>query len=179
MRTTNYRMPALPRWVALGASIALHAALLLALSWPATSTRSNGQEPDRDVTVRLIEDAGRIEYKADVAAEERSEPTIDGDLSPAARSRCQGRAYTGIGIRAWLNGTIAEVAAGGPADKIGLKAGDTILNSDAIEPDQHKPGTRIALRYLRDEREMPPVVAVVEEICNSDVEQRAPGRGLV
>ena len=177
MRTMSHRTPALQRSVALGASIALHAALLLALSWPATSARLNGKDAEQGVAVRLIEDAGQIQYKADVAAEGTPETAVDGALSTAALSQCQGRAYTGIGVRAWLNGTIAEVAAGGPADKVGLKAGDTILNSDAIEPDQHKSGTRIALRYLRDEREMPPVVAVIEKICNEHVEQRSRGRG--
>jgi hypothetical protein len=179
MRTMSHRMTILQRGVALGASIALHAVLLLALSWPQTSAPLNGKVADPDVAVRLIEDPGQIEYKPDVGAQGTSATAVDSDPSSAALLRCRGRAYSGIGVRAWLNGTIAEVAAGGPADKVGLKVGDTILNSDAIEPDQHKPGTRIALRYLREEREMPPVVATIEEICNEDLEQRARGRTLI
>ena len=57
-------------------------------------------------------------------------------------------------------------------------ADDGSLNFDAIEP-VHKPGTRFALRNLRAEREMPPVVAVIEGICNEHVKQQSPRRGMV
>ena len=51
--------------------------------------------------------------------------------------------------------------------------GDTLLNADVLGPNQHKPGTAITLHILRDDREMPPVVAVVEQICD---EQPRPPR---
>jgi hypothetical protein len=52
-----------------------------------------------------------------------------------------------------------------------------LLDFDVTEPDQHPPGTPLLLRYLREQREMPPVVAVVEEICNEQAKPpvREPG----
>lgn len=162
------------RHLAAGASIALHLTVVLALLWPAAAARSKGRNADRDVEVRVIQDDGRLRPKVDSAAENLPDKTADGPPATFALSKCDGRTYTGIGVRSWLNGAIVEVAPGGPADKAGLRAGDTLLNLDATEPDQHKPGTRITLRFLRDEREMPPVVAVIGEICNEQA--RPPSR---
>jgi predicted metalloprotease with PDZ domain len=174
MKTLSHQVQVRQRSVALAGSIALHLALLLALLWPAAAERRNDKNADTAVDVRLIQDAGRIRPYADALNERTPDKPADGELASAALSKCDGHTYTGIGVRVWDNGAILEVASGGPADKAGLRAGDTLLNSDVTEPDQHKSGTPITLHYLRDEREMPPVVAVIEKICNE--EARPPTR---
>jgi hypothetical protein len=160
------------RHAAAAVSITLHVALLAALLWPSVVARSNDRNAEQGVDVRLIQDDGELRPKADTPAEQPLEKPADGPPSTAALSKCDGRTYTGIGVRSWVNGAILEVATGGPADKAGIRAGDTLLNLDVTEPDQHKPGTPVTLRILRDEREMPPVVAVIEEICNEQARPR-------
>jgi len=177
MNTINHRALVARRSVAAAASVTLHLALLLAVFWPATAARSSGGNAAKDVEVRLIDDDGPFKVKADTLAERTPDPARDGEPSPAALSKCDGRTYTGIGVRVWYSGTILEVAPGGPAHQAGLRAGDRLLDLDATEPDQHKAGTPITLRYRRDDREMPPVVAVVAEICNEQARppEREPG----
>jgi hypothetical protein len=165
MKPMNHQAGVLQRSVALAGSVALHLAVLLAVSWSA-AVHPNGGNGDTGVEVNLINEAGQIKAKADTSDEGRPDMPVDGELANTALSKCDGRIYTGIGVRAWSNGVILEVASGGPAGKAGLRAGDILLDFDITEPDQHKPGTPVTLRYLREEREMPPVVALVEEICN-------------
>ena len=162
------------RRVAAAVSIALHLVVMGALLWPPEAARSKDSTAEKGIDVRVIQDDGQLRPKVDALAERPPEKPADGPPAAAALSKCDGRIYTGIGVRSWVNGSILEVASGGPADKAGLRAGDTLLNLDVTEPDQHKPGTRITLRFLRDEREMPPVVAVIEEICNEQA--RPPDR---
>jgi hypothetical protein len=179
MKMLSHQAQVRQRSVALAGSITLHLAVLLAVLWPAAAERRNDKKADTAVDVRLIEDAGRIRRYADAPDQGTPDRPLDGEFSNAALSKCDGRIYTGIGVRAWGNGAILEVASGGPADKAGLRAGDTLLNSDVTEPDQHKPGTPVTLHYLRDEREMPPVVAVIEEICNEQAMPPAREPGTV
>ena len=166
MKTLNDGSQLSQRGVALAVSLTLHLAVLAAILWPATAAHSNDKNAEQSVEVRLIGDAGQLKPMVDILAERAPDKPAEGEPAKAAWAKCDGQTYTGIGVRAWVNGAILDVAADGPADKAGLRAGDTLLNFDAIDPDQHKPGTRITLRYLRGEREMPPVVAVVQEICN-------------
>jgi S1-C subfamily serine protease len=161
------------RHAAAAISVALHFAVVLAVVWPPAAAGSKNRNAEKGVEVRLIDDDGRLKPQAQTLAEHPPAKVQDGPRSTAALSKCDGRLYTGIGVRSLFNGAIVEVASGGPADKAGLRAGDTLLDADVLEPDQHKPGTAITLRILRDEREMPPVVAVVAEICD---EQPRPGR---
>ncbi|HUP06347.1 MAG TPA: hypothetical protein VMU47_04300 [Caldimonas sp.] len=151
------------RHLALGVSMAGHLVVLLVLLWPAPSPKHRAAAGGIDV--RLLHDGERLHLRANAAAEDASATTHEGPSGKFSLSKCDGRLYTGIGIRFWANGEIIEVAAGGPADRAGLQAGDTLLDPYAIQPDELRPGTRIRLRFLRGEREMPPVAAVVDRIC--------------
>ena len=177
MNTMNHRARVARRSVAGAASVVLHLALLLAVLWPAAAVRSSGGNADKDVEVRLIDDAGDFRIKTDSLAERTPDPAAEGEPSKTALSKCDGRTYTGIGVRVWFSGTILEVAPGGPADNAGLRTGDRLLDLDATAPDLHQAGTPIVLRYRRDERDMPPVMAVIAELCNEQAKppEREPG----
>lgn len=154
------------RHLAATASVAVHLTVMLALMSSPPALHLPDRSADKGVEVRMIDDDGQLKPRPDPLADDPPEKVADGMARTAALSKCDGRLYTGIGVRTWASGAIIEVAAGGPADKAGLLAGDVLLNPEATEPNQHKAGTRITLRIRRDEREMPPVVAVIEEICN-------------
>lgn len=154
------------RHLGAGVSLALHLAVILTFLWPGTAAPSKPRNAQRSVDVRLLREGGRLRPQVDAAADDPAMTTSDGPGTKVPWSKCDGRLYSGIGLSHWLNGEIVEVAPGGPADKAGLRAGDTLLDPDAMQADEHPPGTRIALRFLRDEHEMPTVVAVVEKICD-------------
>jgi predicted metalloprotease with PDZ domain len=148
---------------------------MLTVMWTPAALRSPDRSAEKGVEVQLVQDDGQLKPKSELPAEYPPEKVADGLPQAAALSKCDGRIYTGIGVRTWGSGAIIEVASGGPADKAGLLAGDILLNPDATEPNQHKAGTRVTLRVLRDQREMTPVVAVIEEVCNEQA--RPPARG--
>jgi len=162
------------RHIAAATSIALHVALMLVLTAAPPAVRSPDRHADKDVEVRLTQDDGRLRPKPETPADRPPRKRADGTPTTAALSRCDGRLYTGIGVRSWGGGAIIEVASGGPADKAGIVAGDILLNPGVTEPDQHKPGTRITLRIQRGREEMPAMIAVIEEIC--DEQARPPQR---
>jgi len=160
------------------ASLALHLTVIAALFWPAATERPAEPGGER-IEVSLMKEDDRLRRSGDAMADTSPDRLADGPRSATALSKCDGRIYTGIGLRAALNGTILEVASGGPADKAGIRAGDVLLNGEAVEPDQYEAGTPITLRYLREEREMPPVVAVIDEVCNEQPRPRVRERRLM
>ena len=155
------RGPRPGRAVALVASIAIHAGVfgLLAL-------QADGEVAPRRVDAvlaRLVLPAGTL-----VPA-----PDGDGPLPPrplTAGSRlfpvgCRGAVYTGIGARVNSAGFIIDLAAGGPAERAGLRPGDAILNLEDLPIDVYPAGQPVALRLLRDGLETAAVVRI-GAICN-------------
>ncbi|HEV7576284.1 MAG TPA: hypothetical protein VGO85_09585 [Caldimonas sp.] len=100
-------------------------------------------------------------------------PLGDGPLPPrtlAAGHRvlptgCRGDVYTGIGARVNVAGFIVDLAAGGPAERAGLRPGDAILNLDDLPIDVYPAGQAVDLRLLRDGVETATVVRI-GAICN-------------
>jgi membrane-associated protease RseP (regulator of RpoE activity) len=149
-----------PGRVALLASIAIHATVFGLLA------RGGDGAPLRRadaVLVRVVLAEGTL-----VPA-----PLGDGPLPPrplAAGHRivptgCRGDVYTGIGARVNVAGFIVDLAAGGPAERAGLRPGDAILNLDDLPIDVYPAGQTVDLRLLRDGIETATVVRI-GAICN-------------
>ena len=148
MKSMSHPAQVLERSAALAISVALHLAVLLAVSWSA-AVHSSDKNADHDVEVRLINDAGQIKPKAETLDEGRRDVPVDGEPSNAG-CQCDGRIYTGIGLRAWSSGVILEVASGSPQTR--RPARRRHLHGLRRAERTSKPGTPITLRYLREER---------------------------
>jgi len=116
--------------------------------------------------VRWVGEPAELRVAAPDAADSDSPVSVEQTGRPVSQIACDGRSFTGIGLRVWPNGTILDVVINGPAHAAGLRPDDTLLDLDAVSPDEHRVGTRVALRYLRDGREMPQAVAIVARICD-------------
>ena len=91
---------------------------------------------------------------------------------PALPGRLPRRRYTGIGARVNGAGFIVDLAAGGPADRAGLRPGDAILNLEDLPIDVYPAGQQVALRLLRDGLETAAVVRI-GAICNEPAAAQA------
>ena len=149
------------RALALGASVAIHAGVMALLG---LHIGTDGKTRRAEVAlVRLVLPTGTL-----VPA-----PDSDGPLSPrtvTAGTRlfptgCRGTLYTGIGARVNSAGFIVDLAAGGPAERAGLRPGDAILNLEDLPIDVYPAGQPVALRLLRDDVETAAVVRI-GAICN-------------
>jgi membrane-associated protease RseP (regulator of RpoE activity) len=149
------------RTVALLASVAIHAGVLGLLALKADA----GAAPRRTdaVLAHLILPEGTL-VPAPIGA---------GPLPPralAAGNRplpigCRGTVYTGIGARVNGAGFIVDLAAGGPAERAGLRPGDAILNLEDLPIDVYPAGQPVGLRLLRDGLETAAIVRI-GAICN-------------
>lgn len=148
------------RAVAVAISVAIHAG---AFAGFALKLDHNGASKVEAMLVRLVLPPGTL-----VPA-----PDGDGPLPPrtvTAGSRlfpigCRGAVYTGIGARVNSAGFIVDLAAGGPADRAGLRPGDAILNVEDLPIDVYPAGQAVGLRLLRDGLETAAVVRI-GAICN-------------
>ncbi len=148
------------RAVAVAISVAIHAG---AFAWLALEPDGKGAGKVDAMLVRLVLPPGPL-----VPA-----PDGDGPLPPrtvTGGSRlfptgCRGEVYTGIGARVNSAGFIVDLAAGGPADRAGLRPGDAILNVADLPIDAYPVGQSVGLRLLRDGVETAAVVRI-GAICN-------------
>lgn len=140
-------------------SIAVHAAIVIALTWtPAVPRRP----PPKHVTeVRLIKSVGRIRMldKSDGAA---FATRGEGRLS---KDRCTGRMFKGIGLHTSWGGLIFEVARGSPAEAAGIRAGDSMVDPSQLDPDAMKVGQVVVIGIERRGTVMN-INVVVDDICN-------------
>lgn len=149
------------RAVALALSIAIHASVLAALA-----LRIAGEVgPSRvdAVRVRLVLPAGTL-----VPAPDGNGPMPPSTLTAGNRAMptgCRGVTYTGIGARVNGAGFVVDLAAGGPAERAGLRPGDAILNLEDLPIDVYPAGQPVRLRLLRDGLETAAVVRI-GAICN-------------
>ena len=101
-------------------------------------------------------------------------PDGDGPLPPRTRHRRQpalsrsaaaAHVYTGIGARVNSAGFIVDLAAGGPADRAGLRPGDAILNLEDLPIDVYPAGQAVACACCATASETAAVVRI-GAICN-------------
>jgi S1-C subfamily serine protease len=147
--------------IAVAASVAIHAG---AFAWLALRLDDSVASPVDAMLVRLVLPPGTL----------LPAPDGNGPLAPrttlAAGSRvfptgCRGEIYTGIGARVNGAGFIVDLAAGGPAERAGLRPGDAILNVEDLPIDVYPVGQSVGLRLLRDGVETAAVVRI-GAICN-------------
>lgn len=62
-------------------------------------------------------------------------------MAPGSQQSCPG--YSGIGIKSL--GVVWEVSPGSPAEEVGLKAGDTIINDEVLGRDRYEVGHLLKL----------------------------------
>jgi S1-C subfamily serine protease len=100
------------------------------------------------------------------------ERTIDVRLLPSEQGESDvpacARTYRGIGItRGFLSMVVQSVAPGGPADRAGVKPGDTVLNDDDLGADRFMVGHKITLHVEREGRRLA-LPVVIGRICYED-----------
>jgi membrane-associated protease RseP (regulator of RpoE activity) len=155
------------RTVALLASVAIHAGVLGLLALRAGAEAA----PRRTdaVLAHLILAEGTL-VPAPIGAGPLPPRAIGAGSRPLPTG-CRGTVYTGIGARVNGAGFIVDLAAGGPAERAGLRPGDAILNLEDLPIDVYPAGQPVGLRLLRDGLETAAVVRI-GAICN---EPAAPG----
>lgn len=93
-----------------------------------------------------------------------------GKAKPIFVDDCKSKKYyTGIGIFSAF-GAVGEVAPGGPADKAGLRIGDTIMNREILGPDRYPEGTHLTLEIAREGNQRFKVDVTIEKICHTERE---------
>jgi C-terminal processing protease CtpA/Prc len=87
-------------------------------------------------------------------------------VPPKGAKSCSGTFYAGIGI---LTNDVADsvvsVAAGSPAEKVGIKLDDIILNRQNFLPDIHKVGDHTEVKLIRDGHIMT-IPVTIAKICS-------------
>ena len=149
------------RAVALVFAVAIHAGVFAALAQGTEG--APGLRTVEAMHVRLVLPAGTL-----VPAPEGAGPLPPRSLSAGTRLfpvGCRGAVYTGIGARVNSAGFIVDLAAGGPAERAGLRPGDAILNLEDLPIDVYPAGQPVGLRLLRDGVETAAVVRI-GAICN-------------
>lgn len=127
--------------------MALHAALLVSLlvapkppqADPVASIPSLAEEDGKEADMRLI-------------------PTAQDGTGLACPN-----SYTGVGLYAWQD-VIYEVVSGGPADRAGVRKGDTFLNASVFERDQWPVGKHLTLIVQREGQRVD-LPVVIDAIC--------------
>jgi hypothetical protein len=147
--------------VALVFALAIHAGVFAALAL--TTDGAAGLRTIDAMRVRLVLPAGTLVPAPDGAGPLPPRPLTAGSrLFPVG---CRGATYTGIGARVNGAGFIVDLAAGGPAERAGLRPGDAILNLEDLTIDVYPAGQPVGLRLLRDGLETAAVVRI-GAICN-------------
>lgn len=154
--------------IAIVASIALHLAVLSCVPQPKKEEKKAEQQAQKDSPAQAI--------KATLKPPEVriiEQPQKSGKGKQVAESDCKSNHfYTGIGIISAM-GMVVDVAAGGPADKAGVRAGDTIFNSSVLGRDRHPVGTKLELNIYRDDKDFK-VTVVIEKICYVEQQEANP-----
>jgi hypothetical protein len=149
------------RALALAASLAIHAGVLALVAFHFHA--EGGARRADAALVRLVLPAGTL-----VPAPDDNGPLPPHSLSAGTRlfpTGCRGATYTGIGARVNGAGFIVDLAAGGPAERAGLRPGDAILNLEDLPIDVYPAGQPVGLRLLRDGLETAAIVRI-GAICN-------------
>lgn len=146
------------------ASVTLHLALILALT---SATARVGAPPGHlnASDVALLEE----KHLRAMAPPGMTVPVklraVDGLAIPAPA--CLNASYRGIGVKRYWAGEVFEVGPGTPAERAGIRVGDTLLNDDEFVRDSVPVGTRMTARVLRDGIELV-LPIVIGDICTED-----------
>jgi hypothetical protein len=128
------------------ASIALHAALLVAMV--------------------IAPEPPKAEPIAANAVPQEQNDELDMRLLPSSADgtglACEGR-YTGIGLVTYRD-IIYDVVPGGPADRAGVRNGDIFMNGEMFQRDEHPVGKRLPLTVERDGKRLD-LFVVIGSIC--------------
>jgi predicted metalloprotease with PDZ domain len=142
---------------ALIGSVLIHALIL-------TSCGNSGQKENK-----RQEKAEGDEIRAKVISasmvEEQMKKKNNGKGLEALTNECKSNTfYTGIGITTNVLNIITVIAPGGPADKAGLKVGDTIINRGEFKANMFKVGDKLEIKVERYDKQFT-TTTVIEKIC--------------